>query len=136
MIATLATAVVFVAITLMVSAVKWTDDPNTLAIEELRYRCRDCEKAEQLAYQHFDQKQRRIIFWGLPEEGMTTTELMPLLAERFNIQSLLGGCVRNPNIECYNQKMKELLVAEFGREALDRAYLEANQRYDLKKANQ
>jgi hypothetical protein len=105
-------------------------------MEELRYKCRDCEKAKELAYQDFNQNKFRIIFWGLPDEGMTTTELMPILADRFSIQPLLGGCIRKPNIECYNQQMKDLLQAKFGRESLDQAYLDAKQKYEFKKASQ
>ncbi len=136
MISAFATVVVFLAITLIFPAIKWTNDPNTLAMEELRYKCRDCEKAKEWAYQDFKQNKFRIIFWGLPDEGMTTTELMPILAARFNIQPLLGGCIRKPNIDCYNQQMKELLFAKFGRGFLQQTYSEARQKYSLKKASQ
>jgi len=136
MISAFATVVVFLAITLIFPAIKWTNNPNTVAMEELRYKCRDCEKAKQLAHQDFNQNKFRIIFWGLPDEGVTETVLVPMLAERFNIKALSGGCIEKPNIECYNQQMKELLHYKFGREFLNQAYVEARQRYELKKASQ
>lgn len=135
MISAFATVVVFLAITLIFPAIKWTNDPAVLAMEELRHKCRDCEKARQLAYQDFNRNKFRIIFWGLPDERVTRTELMPLLAERFTIQALFGGCIEKPNVECYNGKMKELLFAKFGKDYLHQAYSEAEQRYKLKQAS-
>ncbi len=76
MISAFATVVVFLAITLIFPAIKWTNDPDVLAMEELRYKCRDCEKAKQLAYQDFNRNKLRIIFWGLPDEGMTTKDMI------------------------------------------------------------
>jgi hypothetical protein len=121
---------------LIFPAVKWTNDPYVQSWEELRYKCRDCDKAKQLAYEDSRQNKFRIIFWGLPNERSITAELIPILKERFNIQSLSGGCVELRNIECYNQQMKELLPLKFGKAALDQAYLEAKQRYESKKASQ
>lgn len=56
--------VVFLAIMLIFPAVKWTSDPYVQSWEELRYKCRDCDKAKQLAYEDFKQNKFRIIFWG------------------------------------------------------------------------
>ena len=92
---------------------EWINNPNRISRIELGYKCKTCDIAKALAKDDFKKNKYRVIFWGLLESSVTE-ELMNVLASDYKIQSVGGGCVRFPELECYDNEMKFLLSEKFG----------------------
>ena len=87
--------------------------PKEMAL--IYYKCTSCSIAIENAVSDFNAGNYEIVNWGLnsgnSEKLITVTSI---LESDYNIKILHGGCTSIPEINCYSNKMNELLVKKYG----------------------
>jgi hypothetical protein len=81
---------------------------------ELGRQCTTCANAQKLAATHFAEGKYQIIHWGLMDMDSPSLKIATILQRDFGITTVFGGCVSPPNLVCYDNKMRNLLVSRYG----------------------
>ncbi|TCC92117.1 hypothetical protein EZ428_10320 [Pedobacter frigiditerrae] len=90
------------------------------------YKCTSCSVAIENAVSDFNGGNYQIISWGLPDGNpkklITVNSILEL---DYNIKSFHGGCMSIPLINCYNNKMYQLLFKKYGNHFIGDAFRKA-----------
>lgn len=90
------------------------------------YKCTSCSAATDHAVSDFKAGNYKIINWGLfsgnSEKLITVSSI---LDRDYNIKMLGGGCMPISEIDCYNNRMRELLNKKYGNHFMRDAFRKA-----------
>lgn len=98
--------------------------PKEMAM--IYYKCTSCSIAIENAVSDFNEGNYKIVNWGLtsgnPEKLITVSSILEL---DYNIKSFQGGCMPISEINCYSNKMRQLLVKKYGNHFIGDAFRKA-----------
>ncbi|MBC5773546.1 hypothetical protein H8S95_05680 [Pontibacter sp. KCTC 32443] len=98
--------------------------PNEMARLEL-LKLKSHQQAILKAQEDFNNSNYRIISWGLMDSESPIITQAELLKERFNIQTIYGGCIRSDIMASYDSTMRVLTTEKFGKDTLNKTISEA-----------
>ncbi len=94
-------------------------------------QCKSCEMGSALAESDFQKGSYLLVRWGLPEtRSMVVGEV---LHSDFGIDQLYGGCADRAGVDCYTDRMAELLLQKYGKDFYRKVMDKANRIYDERK---
>lgn len=111
----------------------FTLNPDRSRLLYIIAQCKTCDTASALAESDFKKGQYLLIRWGLPETRSTVVGEV-LLAE-YGIKQIYGGCVKPSEVDCYTNRMAELLLGRYGAGFYEDVVDKANRIYEERKRN-
>lgn len=75
-------------------------------------QCKTCERASTLADSDFEKGQYLLIRWGLPERRSIV--IGEVLSADYGIEQIYVGCAARKEVDCYTNRMAELVLDKYG----------------------